>query len=35
MLLLLGGVITEYDRKPSPGFKRQDDTYFIGLGYKF
>jgi hypothetical protein len=32
---LLGGVITEYDRKPSPGFKRQDDTYFIGLGYKF
>ncbi|MBI3857129.1 MAG: DUF481 domain-containing protein [Planctomycetes bacterium] len=32
---LLGGVITEYDRKPSPGLKSQDDTYFVGLGYKF
>lgn len=32
---LLGGVITEYDRTPSPGFGRRDDTYFVGLGYAF
>jgi len=32
---LLGGVITEYDRKPSPGLRRRDDTFFIGLGYTF
>lgn len=32
---LLGGVITEFDNKPSPGLKKQDDTYFVGLGYKF
>lgn len=32
---LLGGVITEYDRKPNAGLKRHDDTYFVGLGYKF
>jgi hypothetical protein len=32
---LLGGVITEYDRKPSAGLERQDDTYFVGLGYTF
>jgi len=32
---LLGGVITEYDRTPSPGFGRRDDTFFIGLGYTF
>lgn len=32
---LLGGVITEYDRKPSPGLGRRDDTYFVGLGYTF
>jgi putative salt-induced outer membrane protein YdiY len=31
----LGGVITEYDNKPSPGVKKADDTYFIGLGYTF
>jgi hypothetical protein len=32
---LLGGVITEYDRTPSPGLAPQDDTFFIGLGYTF
>jgi hypothetical protein len=32
---LLGGVITEYENKPSPGLKKMDDTYFIGLGYTF
>jgi hypothetical protein len=32
---LLGGVITEYDRTPTPGLRRHDDTYFAGLGYKF
>ncbi|HVE39220.1 MAG TPA: DUF481 domain-containing protein [Planctomycetota bacterium] len=31
----LGGVITEFDNKPSPGIKKQDDTYFIGLGFTF
>jgi len=32
---LLGGIITEYDRTPSPGLERRDDTFFVGLGYKF
>jgi putative salt-induced outer membrane protein YdiY len=32
---LLGGVITEFDKTPSPGLERRDDTYFIGLGYSF
>jgi hypothetical protein len=32
---LLGGIITEYDRTPSPGLGRRDDTYFVGLGYTF
>ncbi len=32
---LVGGVITEYDRKPAPGVHRHDDTYFFGLGYSF
>jgi len=32
---LLGGVISEFDNKPSPGVKRLDDTYFVGLGYTF
>jgi hypothetical protein len=32
---LLGGVITEYDRTPTPGLGRRDDTYFVGLGYTF
>jgi len=32
---LLGGVISEYYRKPAPGLGRIDDTYFIGLGYTF
>jgi len=32
---LLGGVITEYDKTPSPGLKSTDDTYFVGLGYTF
>lgn len=32
---LLGGVITEYDKTPSPGLGRRDDTYFVGLGYTF
>lgn len=32
---LLGGIITEYDRTPSPGLKRRDDTFFVGLGYTF
>lgn len=32
---LLGGVITEFDKKPSPGLKKQDDTFFVGLGLTF
>jgi hypothetical protein len=32
---LLGGVITEFDKTPTPGLRRNDDTYFIGLGYTF
>ncbi len=32
---LLGGVITEYDRTPTAGLERQDDTVFVGLGYTF
>jgi putative salt-induced outer membrane protein YdiY len=32
---LLGGVITQFDNKPSPGFRKYDDTYFLGLGYTF
>jgi putative salt-induced outer membrane protein YdiY len=32
---LLGGVITEYDKTPTAGLGRRDDTYFIGLGYTF
>jgi|SRR6185295_12524299 len=32
---LLGGVITEFDKTPSPGLKRQDDIFFVGLGYVF
>jgi hypothetical protein len=32
---LLGGVITEYDRTPTAGLGRRDDTYFIGLGFSF
>jgi len=32
---LLGGVITEFDNEPSPGLRRYDNTYFVGLGYKF
>lgn len=32
---LLGGVITEFDNRPSPGLRKADDTYFIGLGYTF
>jgi hypothetical protein len=32
---LLGGVITEFDKTPSPGLRRHDNTYFIGLGYTF
>jgi putative salt-induced outer membrane protein len=32
---LLGGVITEYNHKPVPGFKDTDDTYFLGLGLTF
>jgi len=32
---LLGGVITEFDNVPSPGLKKADDTYFIGLGLAF
>lgn len=31
----LGGIITEYDRTPVAGTKRRDDTFFIGIGYKF
>ena len=34
-LSLLGGVITEYDRQPSPGLRRHDNTYFVGLGFTF
>jgi hypothetical protein len=32
---LLGGVITEFDNKPTAGLKKVDDTYFVGLGYTF
>jgi len=32
---LLGGVITEFDNRPSPGLKKQDDTFFVGLGLTF
>jgi hypothetical protein len=32
---LLGGVITEFDKTPTPGLNRRDDTFFIGLGYTF
>jgi len=32
---LLGGVYTEFDNRPSPGLKKADDTYFIGLGLAF
>jgi hypothetical protein len=32
---LLGGIITEYDKTPSAGRGRRDDTYFVGLGYTF
>lgn len=32
---LLGGMITEYDNKPTPGLEKTDDTYFVGLGYTF
>lgn len=32
---LLGGVITEFDNRPSPGLKKQDDTFFVGLGLAF
>ena len=32
---LLGGVITEYDRTPSLGLKRRDDTFFVGLGFTY
>ncbi len=32
---LLGGVITEFDNKPTPGLEKTDDTYFVGLGYTF
>jgi putative salt-induced outer membrane protein YdiY len=32
---LLGGMFTEFDNKPSPGFRKYDDTYFLGLGYTF
>jgi len=32
---LLGGMITEFDNEPSPGFRKYDDIYFLGLGYTF
>jgi len=32
---LLAGVITEFDNRPSPGLKKQDDTFFAGLGLTF
>jgi putative salt-induced outer membrane protein YdiY len=32
---LLGGVITEFNNRPSPGLHKTDDTYFLGLGYTF
>ncbi|HLY75251.1 MAG TPA: DUF481 domain-containing protein [Planctomycetota bacterium] len=32
---LLGGVITEYENKPSPGIRKMDDTYYLGFGYTF
>ncbi len=32
---LLGGVITEFDNEPPAGLEEMDNTYFVGLGYKF
>jgi len=32
---LLGGVITEFDNEPTPGFEKADNTYFVGLGLTF
>jgi putative salt-induced outer membrane protein YdiY len=32
---LLGGMITDFDNEPSPGLRKYDDTYFLGLGYTF
>lgn len=32
---VLGGVITEFDNRPSPGLRKADDTYFIGLGLAY
>jgi putative salt-induced outer membrane protein YdiY len=29
------GVITDYDREPTLGTHRHDDTYFVSVGYKF
>jgi hypothetical protein len=32
---LLGGVISEFDNEPPPGFQEYDNTYFAGLGFTF
>ena len=29
------GMITEYDNDPPDGLRKYDDTYYVGLGYKF
>jgi putative salt-induced outer membrane protein YdiY len=30
-----GGMITEYDNDPPDGLREHDDTYYVGLGYRF
>ncbi len=30
-----GGMITEYDHDPPSGLRKNDDIYYVGLGYKF
>jgi putative salt-induced outer membrane protein YdiY len=32
---LLGGIITEYDNRPTPGLEKRDNTYFVGLGLTY
>ncbi len=29
------GMILEYDNKPEAGFRKDDETYYVGIGYKF
>lgn len=32
---LLGGIITEFNNRPSPGLNNTDNTYFLGIGFSF